>query len=345
LSEANTLSQEEFLARLRDYLTQETGEDVHILSAKPLAGGASRDTWMFTATIGGREEHLVLRKDLPTQMFDEALTRRQEYYLMDAAYKSGVRVAQMRFVCNDESILGNCFFIMNYVQGISIGSKVMRLPELEGARQRLPEQMAEQLALIHKMDWQAHDLEFLAQPSAQQSAHDIVVEQCYSILDELGVQNATWEWVLRWAEKHKPTTSLTTMVHGDFRIGNLLVDESGLTAVIDWEFGHIGDPDEEIGYACMRDWRFGNGQNRFAGLTDRESFLAHYERYSGRTVNRAHAYWWEVMGNIRWGIICMSQANRHLSGAEQSVELASLGRRSAEMQLETLRLIRMIESA
>jgi aminoglycoside phosphotransferase (APT) family kinase protein len=128
-------------------------------------------------------------------------------------------------------------------------------------------------------------------------------------------------------------------VHGDFRIGNLLVIDTGLAAVIDWEFGHIGDPDEELGYLCMRDWRFGMNQHRAAGLCDRETFLTAYEAASGRQVNRDSVDWWELMGNIRWGVICMSQANRHLSGAEKSVELASLGRRSAEMQLESLRLI------
>lgn len=330
--------------KLTDYLAQQTGQEVTIHQMQPLAGGASRGTWHIHAQIGTEEAQLVLRKDLPTQMFAHALSREQEYRLMDVAYQSGVRVARMRFECASPEVLDGAFFIMDYVPGISIGSKVMRDPKLEEARARLPQQMAEQLALIHKMDVGAHGIDFLSAPPANKTAHEIVIEQCYDILDELGVHNPVWEWALRWVARHRPAEHVTTFVHGDFRIGNLLVDETGLTAVIDWEFGHLGDPDEELGYVCMRDWRFGRGEHRFAGLCDRETFLGHYERYSGRRVDRANVDWWEIMGNIRWGIICMSQANRHLSGAEPSVELASLGRRSAEMQLETLRLIRTIEA-
>jgi aminoglycoside phosphotransferase (APT) family kinase protein len=130
-----------------------------------------------------------------------------------------------------------------------------------------------------------------------------------------------------------------TVLHGDFRVGNLLVDTAGLAAVIDWEFGHIGDPIEEIGYLCMRDWRFGNDHLHAGGLCDRERFITAYEYASGTTVDRGAADWWEIIGNIRWGVICLSQAERHLSGRDPSVELASLGRRSAEMQLEALLLI------
>ncbi|MGB1286379.1 MAG: phosphotransferase family protein [Aggregatilineales bacterium] len=331
--------QEKFIAELEYYLTGVTGEHVQITGAKPLAGGASRETWLLDATIGGAAQRWVLRRDLPTQMFEDALTREQEYRLMDAAYKSGVKVAQMRFLCTDETVPGSPFFIMDYVPGISIGRRVIKLPELATAREKLPEQMAEQLALIHKIDVVQHNLDFLIHPPANYTPAQWSVIQTYQILDNLQVKNPVWEWALRWAERHTPQNTVTSFVHGDFRIGNLLVTEDGLSAVIDWEFGHVGDPDEELGYVCMRDWRFGNGTQHFAGLSDRETFLQHYEQYSGRKVSRDAVTWWEILGNIRWGVICMSQANRHLSGEEMSVELASLGRRSAEMQLETLRLI------
>lgn len=334
---------EEFLKHLADYLSQQSGQAVTIHDAKPLAGGASRDTWYIMAQMGDEQHQYVMRRDLPTQMFEESLTRAQEFHLMDAAYKIGVKVAKVRYLCDDSSVLGSPFFIMDYMPGISIGPKVIHAPHLAAAREQLPHQMAHELAKIHQLDYKQPVLDFLPRPPEGSTPAQAVIVQVYEILDTLGINNPVWEWALRWAERHAPTPDHLTFIHGDFRIGNLLVDEGGLSAVIDWEFGHVGDPDEEIGYACMRDWRFGNGTHRFAGLTDRETFLQHYEAASGRTVRREAADWWEMMGNIRWGVICMSQANRHLSGAEQSVELASLGRRSAEMQLETLRLIQQID--
>jgi aminoglycoside phosphotransferase (APT) family kinase protein len=275
--------------------------------------------------------------DTPTTMNSQALTRAQEYVLMDTAHKSGVRVARMRFLCDDPDVLGQPFFLMDFVEGISIGRKVIKEPALEHARSVLPEQMAEQLAIIHRMP--VDGLNFLARPEDGDTPEDDVVQATLAILDDLGVDAPAFEFGLRWADQHKPARSETTFVHGDFRIGNLLIDENGLAAVIDWEFGHLGNPVEEIGYLCMRDWRFGNDHLHAAGLCPRERFIRAYEEHSGRDVDRAAVDWWEIMGNIRWGVICLAQAQRHLSGEEPSVELASLGRRSAEMQLETLRLI------
>jgi aminoglycoside phosphotransferase (APT) family kinase protein len=324
-------------SRLSAFLAQRMGEPVEIVDEQPLSGGASRDTWKFTARGSTVSETLVLRRDLPTQMFDEALTRAQEYQVMRTAHAHGVKVAPVYDLCEDPDVLGSPFFTMKYVPGISIGSKVINAPELAAARQALPTQLAEQLARIHTLP--TDELPFLPRAPEGVSYGRYVIDQMYALLDKLGVHNPVWEWTLRWAQRHLPQQTRTTFVHGDFRIGNLLVDAHGLAAVIDWEFAHVGDPHEEMGYICMRDWRFGALDRHFAGLTDRETFLTAYEAASGLSVDRQSVDWWEVMGNIRWGIICMSQANRHLSGQESSVELASLGRRSAEMQLEALRLI------
>lgn len=330
---------EEQREALTGYLSEKMGQEVRIVDAKPLAGGASRDTWHITVQGDTDTQQFVIRRDLPTQMYDDALTRPQEFALMAAAYEHGVKVAKVRYLCTDHTVLGSDFFVMDYVAGISIGPKVVHAPELAHARERLTEQLARQLMLIHSLEYDRPALDFLKKPSPALSPARATVQEMITVLDTLGIANPTWEWVLQWAEHHAPTDHATTFVHGDFRIGNLLVDAAGLAAVIDWEFAHIGDPDEELGYVCMRDWRFGKGKNHFAGIGAREPFLTAYENYSGRTVNRQSVDWWEIMGNIRWGIICMAQANRHLSGEEPSVELASLGRRSAEMQLETLRLI------
>ncbi len=335
-----SLQLETFRARLTDYLAHETGVAVSIDNASMLAGGASRDMWLIEAHIGGGQERLVLRRDLPTSMHEGALTREQEFRLMQMAYSAGVKVARPRFVCADAEVLDGAFFLMDFVEGIAIGRKVVTLPELTAARTQLPDQMAEQLARIHQLA--AAGLEFLRRPVDSPALE--AIRETYEILDRLGVNNPAFEYALRWAERHAPTCDTLTFVHGDFRIGNLIVDAHGLAAVADWEFAHWGDPDEELGYLCMRDWRFGVIHKRMGGLGDREPFLQAYEHFSGRTVDRAAVDFWELLGNIRWGVICLAQANRHLSGRDPSVELASLGRRSAEMQHEMLRLIAQMEA-
>ncbi len=254
---------------------------------------------------------------------------------MRAAHDAGIKVAQPRFLCDDPSILGGAFFLMDYVEGVAIGRKVVSAPELAHAREALPMQMADQLARIHRLNPRAFN--FLARPL--KSAAQDAIDQTARTLEALGVRSPVFSFCLRWAARHLPVESAPVFIHGDFRIGNLLVNEEGLVVVADWEFCHVGDPCEELGYLCMRDWRFGVGALRMGGIAHRETFLQAYEAASGRAISRAAVDWWELMGNIRWAAISLSQANRHLSGRETSIELASLGRRSAEMQYESLKLI------
>lgn len=325
--------------RVAEYLHKVTNAPIDIHHAQPVAGGASRDTWVIDASIGDERQKLVLRRDLPTVMYEQALTREQEYNFIDAAYQNGVIAPRPRFSCTDPSILGERFFIMDYVEGISIGRKVIQAPELTAARAALPQQMAQQLAKIHAIDADKYGLGFLPRPQEGQSPPQQALDQARNMLDKLNAQNPAFEFGIRWCEQHLPHCERVTVLHGDFRLGNLMINTQGLGAVLDWEFGHFGDPHEELGYPCMRDWRFGNGHLHFAGLSDRETFLQAYERASGFIVDRTAVDWWEILGNLRWGVTCLAQANRHLSGRDVSVEYASLGRRSAEMQLEMLRLI------
>lgn len=338
------LDANEIRERVGAYLTAATGQPVTVTEAQALAGGASRDSWAFAALFAdGSQSRFVLRRDLPTTMNESALTRAHEFAMMRAAFEHGVRCAQVRWLCEDSEPLGQPFFIMDYVDGVSIGRKVMTAPELTEARRALPAQMAEQLALIHRLDWKSHALDFLAQPKTISPAREAVAE-VYGIVDALGAKVPAIEYILRWCDLHAPETERITFVHGDFRIGNLLVDPSGLAAVIDWEFAHIGDPCEELGYLCLRDWRFGNDSLRASGLSQREPFIRLYERYAGVAVDRSAVDWWEVFGNVRWAVICLKQAQRHLSGQDPSVELASLGRRSLDMQAEALALIQRIDA-
>ncbi|MBK8134973.1 MAG: phosphotransferase family protein [Anaerolineae bacterium] len=337
------LSTGELPQQLGRYLTEVTRLSTQITGAQVLAGGASRDSWAFSAEFSdGTHGQFVLRRDLPTTMNDTALTRAQEFMLLQSAYAHGVRCPRVRWMCIDPEPLGMPFLIMDYVTGISIGRKVMTAPELESARKVLPAQMAAQLALIHSLDWRGQELGFLSQPTTSSPSRE-AVRDLYALLDRLNVAIPALEYALRWCDIHAPEAPRITFIHGDFRVGNLLVDADGLAAVIDWEFAHVGDPTEELGYLCLRDWRFGNDALRAAGLSKRESFLIEYEKASGTTVNRSSVDWWEVMGNVRWAAICLNQAERHLSGQDPSVELASLGRRSIDMQAEALSLIRRLE--
>jgi aminoglycoside phosphotransferase (APT) family kinase protein len=118
----------------------------------------------------------------------------------------------------------------------------------------------------------------------------------------------------------------------------MLFDEQGLNGVIDWELAHFGDPLEDLGWVMMRSWRFGGGKP-VAGVGDREPFIRAYEEEAGRTIDREQVRFWEIYANLWWGVITINQADGYLSGHNRSVELAAIGRRTAETEIELLNLL------
>ena len=329
-------------ARLAAFLTHACGALTTITGMQPIAGGASRETWAVDAEIGGATEALVLRMDLASSMNPDALSRPQEFALLAAAHAAGVLAPRPRWLDADGTALGRPFLLMDRVAGESIGPRVVRRPELAAARARLSAQMAAQLARIHAIDPRA--LDFLPRPPPDRSPALHALERTHRVIDAIKLQNPALELGLRWLDQRAPICKQLTLIHGDFRIGNLLVGPEGLNAVIDWEFAHVGDPHEDLAWPCVRDWRFGNDALHVGGVGELAPYLAAYESTTGRTVDRNALRWWEIMGNLRWAATCHVQAHRHLSGADPSVELASLGRRAAEMELEFLTLIEAQES-
>jgi len=327
----------EFAARLATFLTHAAGAPATITAMHPIAGGASRETWAVDAEIGDVHEALVLRMDLASSMNRDALSRPQEFALLAAAHAAGVLAPRPRWLDADGAALGRPFLLMDRVAGESIGPRVVRRPELAAARTRLPTQMAVQLARIHAIN--PTPLDFLPRPSADRSPALHAIDQTRRSIDAIELHNPALELGLRWLEQRAQACAQPLLIHGDFRIGNLLVGPEGLNAVIDWEFAHVGDPHEDLAWPCVRDWRFGHDALHVGGVGELAPYLAAYESASGRTVDRNTLCWWEIMGNVRWAATCHVQAHRHLSGADPSVELASLGRRAAEMELEFLTLI------
>ena len=204
---------------------------------------------------------------------------------------------------------------MEFVAGTSVAPRVLRREELATARERLPGQLAAALAQIHSVD--AGAVEGLAGGDG-----DPALEACElweAELDEIGEPLPAVEAGLRWLRLHPPAPRrAATLVHGDFRLGNLIVDERGLAAVIDWELCHAGDPAEDLAWLQIRSWRFGNDELPVAGLGELEPFLAAYEAAGGVRPDPERLRWWEAMGNVKWAVICARQAHDHLTGARPS---------------------------
>jgi aminoglycoside phosphotransferase (APT) family kinase protein len=302
------------------------------------SGGASRQTWSFDALVDGKRHALILRRDPPSTTKGErertaALDRATEFRVLRAAWQAGVRAPEVLFELAPEDGLGEAY-VMRRVGGTAIARKLLRDPPYAQARTRIAGQLGEILARIH-----AIKIEGLP-PLVHREAADHIASLRH-LLDTLGQPQPVFELALSWLDRRKPApTGKPVLVHGDYRTGNYLADETGVTAILDWEGAHLGDPVEDLGWVCVKSWRFGAVDKPAGGFGSREELWTAYERAGGGKVDPARAHWWEVFGTARWGIICHTQAWKHLSGAQKSMELASIGRRGVETEVDLLQLLK-----
>lgn len=276
-----------------------------------LSGGASRDTWRFTAD--GRS--LVLQMQRSGDGRDMGV----EAAVVRAAGKAGMPVASIVAASNQADDIGASYMVLTAVQGETIARKILRDDEFIAARAALTTELGSALAVLHSIPIDA--VPGLA--DLEQVAH------YRDMLDSLGWPHPTFELAFRWLEQHRPASAARAIVHGDFRLGNMIVGPAGLGAIIDWELAHVGDPMEDLGWLCVKAWRFGSPRP-VAGVGDYAELFAAYEAGGGTTVDPDAVRWWEVLGTLKWGIMCMVQAAAHLSGTSRSHELAAIGRRVCE---------------
>ncbi len=305
----------------------------------PLSGGAIQENWrLHCAFAGGREAGercYVLRKDARSTIA-ASRSRFQEFALVRAAREGGVTVPRPVAACADPGVIGAPFAIYEQVDGIGLGPKVVKDTLLGGDRAVLTERLARELALIHKIALPRADLAFLGTPPDDPAR--AAVAELRGYLDSTPLRRPGLEWGLRWAEIQAPAPGEILLTHRDFRTGNYMVDERGLTAVLDWEFAAWGDPMADIGWFCARCWRFGRDDLEAGGIGDRARFYRAYESAAGRKVDDARVRYWEVVAHLRWAVIALLQGWRHASGAEPSLALALTGRIADELEYDVLRM-------
>ncbi|WP_233209318.1 phosphotransferase family protein [Mycobacterium sp. ENV421] len=312
-------------ADLADVLRPLLGPQTDVDNLRALTGGASRTTWAFDAVTGSARRALILRTGPPD---DVHAGMELEAAVQAAAAAAGAPVPDILVASDSVEQLGNPFLICGEIAGETIVRRIQRHLDDDG-RAKLLRQCAQALAAIHRG---AADAPGLAEQDQMTEWHQR--------LDEMGDTTATFEWAFRWLEAHRPPPSPLRLVHGDFRMGNLIVDGSDLAAVLDWELVHIGEIYEDLAWFCIRAWRFGAPSSMAAGgLGSIDDFVAAYEEAGGAPVDRATLRWWLVLATLRWGVICRFQAERHLSGQTRSVELAAIGRRVCETEWDVLDLL------
>jgi aminoglycoside phosphotransferase (APT) family kinase protein len=304
-----------------------------VANAARLSGGASQETWSFDIVHPDGNIGAILRRS--PQGYGAAPSRAAglgaEAVLMQLAHNAGVPSPRVLHVLQERDGLGTGF-IMQRVEGETIPRKILRDEQFAQARPKLARQLGKVLAGIHGLD-----LTKLPELRRMTAAKEIAeLERDYRSFDW---PRPVFTLALRWLRDRDPGPSKeVTLVHGDFRHGNLIIGPDGVRAVLDWELAHTGDPMEDLGWICVNSWRFGEIDKPVGGFGSREELFAGYEA-AGRRVDPERVKFWEVMGTLRWGVMCCGMMQRFRIGPDHSMERAMIGRRASETEIDLLRLL------
>ncbi len=319
---------------LAEQLPDLLGVPVGVERASLIMGGASKEAWVVDARTEEERVELFVRRAAGGVIYSETLSLEQEYRVLRTAHERGVKAPKPYGYLED--LAGREAFVMERLEGESIGRRLVQRPEFEAARHMLPRQMAEELPKIHAIPFD----ELPPLPGARERpAEAHVVKTLERELDALEEPHPAIRLGLLWLCENPPRSHGIVLNHGDFRVGNLIVDGHGMLGVIDWEFAHLGDPAEDLAWPLVRAWRFGVDHLRLGGVGEVGPYLERYNAVAGREVSPEDLFYWEVVGNVRWAIGALNQARRHLSGQQRSVELAILGRLASEVEYEILHLL------
>ena len=321
--------QEELASALSKKLL-EVGVEGKVSNLEPLTGGASKEIWKFEVSNAKQSTKMILRRGsgiegpLAIKTADEARIQKE-------VIKVGAPVPIILAVSKNDEELGDSY-IMHFVEGESIARKILRDKEYKKALPILAYQCGEAIAKIHNVD--INNFSFLPKKPAEDQLEDL-----YSTYQSFEQPSPVFEYAYLWLKEQDFGNFQESLVHGDFRLGNIIVNAEGLQSIIDWELAHIGNPLQDLGWVCGNSWRFGKNDKVVGGFGEIEDLLEGYNSISKLKVDKEMVKCWQVFGTFRWGVICLIQAYAHLNGTINSVEKAAIGRRVSETEIDIVDLL------
>ncbi len=334
---------QQLTAVLRDQMAVEYGSGTKIGGLVRLSGGASRETWSFDALKpDGARQPLILKRDPMDRQADKqfegvpegrlAVDRLTEGRLIQLAGEAGAPAPTVPFfLAADERT--TCGFFTHRLIGETLGRRILREDAYAQARPKLAFQIGHAAACFHGID-----LDLLPEMRGLRAAAELLHYR--AIMDSFHQPHAGFEYGFSWLrERLELAGDRYALNHGDFRNGNILVDGNGLAGVLDWESAHLGNPSADLGWMCVRAWRYGYHDKVVGGFGDVSELLDGYAAGGGGRVRREEIHFWQVFGTLRWGILCMILGFTHIDGEQRSVEYAAIGRRAAETEYDLMLLL------
>lgn len=291
--------------------------------------GGSNRTVLFDVVHGTVRQRLVFRQEtysLPSSPF---ISPALQFRLLKLVHGAGIPVPEPIFEFDAQDQLERAY-VVAFVDGETLPRRLLDAPGFGRARERFCGQAGELLARLHAID--VGEAAFLAGTADSRDPLAAVIAR----LDLYGEAHPALELAIRWLERHRPQTRPRQLLHGDFRTGNMLLDEEGIRAVLDWECSHLGSPAEDMGWLCLRQFRFGHFDRPVGGFGQRPAFYSAYAAVSGQPVDPDEVYWWEVFGFVRWAQFNVMQMHGHVSGERRSAAFAACGRNTALIEYDLL---------
>lgn len=312
-------------------------EEAELVDCQQLTAGASQETYRVRYRTGGGDQIVALRRAQPTASEEGSVGEMSldtEAEIVRCAHANSIPTPSVLYTLQEEDGLGRGFF-MEWLEGETLGQRIVASPELEKARESLARSCGEILGKIHSIDWQGSTLEEKLPVIEPRQ----LVDETYQAYVDLNVPVPMIDYCWRWLLENLPTDSRTTLVHGDFRNGNLMVNSEGVNGVLDWELAHIGDPLRDLGWLCVNSWRFGKSQLPVGGFGEMEELLEGYQQTSGVTVSADALKFWQAFGSFWWAMVTLQMANSWRTGETPSLERPVIGRRSSEAQMDCVNLL------
>ena len=327
----------DFEAALAEVLTTRVAGVQSLVSCERLSGGASQETYRLVVATDQGDQRLCMRRApggerVETLGVNPGLA--VEARLMQLAREAGVPEPDVKYVLEEGDGLGEGF-IMEWLDGEALGARIVRAPELDGIRPELSRLCGEALARIHAIDVKATGLDKVL----HEVTPELYVEQTWERYKAFETSQPMIDYAGRWLLDNLPEGFDYTLVHNDFRNGNIMFSPEGIVAVLDWELAHIGDPMRDLGWICTNSWRFGRTDLPVGGFGSYEDLFEGYERVSGTPVDRDRVKFWEVFGSFWWAVGCLGMAEHYRNGPDKTVERPAIGRRSSECQVDCVNLL------
>ncbi|MFN3522299.1 MAG: phosphotransferase family protein [Phenylobacterium sp.] len=312
------------------------GDGAQLEGPTRLSGGASMETWAFAyVTPQGRRELILRRRPggaPPPDADGRANGLAVEAALIRAAAAAGVPAPPVVHVCEPGDGLGEAY-VMGRVEGETLGRKIVGDARFDAVRPKLARQCGQILARIHATPPPA-GLDLRVADAADE------LDKYEEIYRSSGAQRPILELAFRHLRGRLPPPLAPRLVHGDFRNGNLMFDpDAGVVAVLDWELTHVGDPAEDLGWLCVNSWRFGRADRPVGGFGDYAELLTGYAEAGGQGIDLDRVLFWQALGSLKWGVMCLIMYMSFRTNTEAGVERAVIGRRVSETEIDIVRIL------